>query len=287
MGTLPTPDHGAVQRAGRVRQHGGTSHATACEQSHAMQDQPQKTAIDPPLGRSSVDKLPPEVREAVNRAIAEGATIDEITALIRDEGGACSRSAVGRYTQKYRALIREQQESDRAMQMWVRELGDWPEGRAGLILVETLRTMVLSTMAEFAKSGEPVPTQELARLSLILKRIEGADKLRLERERAAAAEAKAEARAGKPPGLSPETADLIDEAVVGFRFRNRPPVTSVPIDPWAREEPSESQLIPPDPGQSRPENGSDASRPGPKNHLPLSPSPGGGGGTQPDMLVAP
>ena len=214
-----------------------------------MQDQPQKTTIDPPLGRSSIDRLPKEVREAVNRAIAEGATIDDITALIRDEGGACSRSAVGRYTQKYRALIREQQESDRAMQMWVRELGDRPEGRAGLILVETLRTMVLGTMAEFAKSGEPVPTQELARLSLILKRIEGADKLRLERERRAAAEAKAAARAGKPPGLSPETADLIDEAVVGFRFRNRPPVTSAPIDPWAREEPSESQLIPASPGQ--------------------------------------
>ena len=150
--------------------------------------------------------------------------------------------------------------------MWVRALGERAEGRAGLILIETLRTMTLGTMAEFATSGEPVPTQELARLSLILKRIEGTDKLRLQRERAAAKEAKAAHDAGQAPGqapprkgLSPETVDLIDEAVVGFRFRPRTPVTSAPVDPWNPAESRESHLIPPDPGESRPENVSEAS----------------------------
>ena len=106
-----------------------------------------------------------------------------------------------------------------------------------------------------------MPTQELARLSLILKRIEGTDKLRLQRERAAAKEAKAAAGAGQAPGqapprkgLSPETVDLIDEAVVGFRFRPRPPVTSAPVDPWNPSESRESHLIPLNPGESRPEN---------------------------------
>ena len=110
-----------------------------------------------------------------------------------------------------------------------------------------------------------MPTQELARLSLILKRIEGTDKLRLQRERAAAKEAKAAAGAGQAPGqapprkgLSPETVDLIDEAVVGFRFRPRPPVTSAPVDPWNPAE-SQSHLIPLNPGESRPENVSDVS----------------------------
>ena len=45
------------------------------------------------FGRSSVERLPPTLREAVDAAIADGATIDEITARIRAEGGACSRSA--------------------------------------------------------------------------------------------------------------------------------------------------------------------------------------------------
>ena len=115
----------------------------------------------------------------------------------------------------------------------------------------------------------PTP-EELARLSLILKRIEGTDKLRLQREQAAAKEAKAAAGAGQAPGqapprkgLSPETVDLIDEAVVGFRFRPRPPVTSAPVDPWNPAESRESHLIPLNPGESRPENVSEASRPGP------------------------
>ena len=231
-------------------------------QHRGMQNETQGITTAATVGRSSIARLPPELREAVDAAIADGATIDEIADLIRGEGGACSRSAVGRYTKNVRDLIRRQQETDRANEMWVRALGERAEGRAGLILIETLRTMTLSTMAELSGREEPVSTAELARLALVLKRIEGTDKLRLAREQAAAkAAAKAAPGAGQAPGqapptkgLSPETVDLIDEAVVGFRFRPRPPVTSAPVDPWAPAESRESHLIPPNPGESRPEN---------------------------------
>ena len=58
--------------------------------------------------------------------------------------------------------------------------------RAGLILIETLRTLTLSALAHLSRREEPVSTEELARLALAIRRIEGTDKLRLERERAAA-----------------------------------------------------------------------------------------------------
>ena len=226
-----------------------------------MQNETQETTTAATFGRSSIARLPPELREAVDAAIADGATIDEIADLIRGEGGACSRSAVGRYTKNVRDLIRQQQEADRANEMWVRALGERAEGRAGLILIETLRTMTLGTMAELSMREEPATPEELSRLSLVLKRIEGTDKLRLQREQTAAKEAKAATGAGQAPGqapprkgLSPETVDLIDEAVVGFRFRPRPPVTSAPVDPWNPSESRESHLIPPNPGESRPEN---------------------------------
>ena len=244
-----SPDHGAVEGVGGVRQH------------RVMQNETPKTTTAATFGRSSIERLPPELREAVDAAIADGATIDEIADLIRGEGGACSRSAVGRYTKNVRDLIRQQQETDRGIEMWVRALGERAQGRAGLILIETLRTMTLSTMADLSGREEPVSTAELARLALVLKRIEGTDKLRLAREQAAAKAARAAAGAGQAPGqapprkgLSPETVDLIDEAVVGFRFRPRPPVTSVPTDPWAPAESRESHLIPLNPGESRPEN---------------------------------
>ena len=91
-------------------------------------------------------------------------------------------------------------------------------------------------------------TEELARLALAIRRIEGTDKLRLERERAAAkAAAKAAPGAGQAPvrkGLSPEAVAAIREVVEG---RPRPPeraVSSAPVDPWNVAESHLSQLIP-------------------------------------------
>ena len=180
----------------------------AAGQHRVMQNETPKTSTAATFGRSSIERLPPELREAVDAAIADGATIDEIADLIRGEGGACSRSAVGRYTKNIRDLILRQQETDRANEMWVRALGERPEGRAGLILIETLRTMTLSTMAEFSQvAGTPVPTQEeLARLSLILKRIEGTDKLRLAREQRGGQGSQGRGRrgAGTGPGTAQE-----------------------------------------------------------------------------------
>ena len=233
-------------------------------QHRGMQNETQEITTAATVGRSSIKRLPPELREAVDTAIADGATIDEITALIRGEGGACSRSAVGRYTKNVRDLIRQQQETDRGIEMWVRALGDRAQGRAGLILVETLRTMTLSTLAELSKREEPATPEELSRLSLVLKRIEGTDKLRIERERAAAKEAaKAAPGAGQAPGQAPPRKGLSPEAVAAIREavegRPRPPeraVSSAPVDPW---NPSESHLIPLNPGESRPENVSEAS----------------------------
>ena len=239
---------------------------TSRESSPAMQNEtPTPT---PPLGRSSVDKLPAELREAVNKAVADGATIDEITALIRSKGGDCSRSAVGRHAKKFRAILREQRESERTLTLWMKEFGERDQGRAGLVLIETMRTMVLATMADFAARGEPVPMQELARLSLVLRRIEDTDRLRLARER----EAKKAAEAAKPKprkGLSPETVAAIDEYVLG---KARWPVrddTSAPADP---QNPDESQLIPPNPAEIYPEIAPRVYRTGPNSILSLGPA---------------
>ena len=241
------PHHGAVEGAGSARQH------------RLMQNETRQTTTAAAFGRSSVARLPLALREAVDAAIADGATIDEITARIRAEGGACSRSAVGRYTKNMRDLIRQQQEADRANEMWVRALGARAQGRAGLILIETLRTLTLSALADLSGREEPVSTEELARLALVLRRIEGTDKLRLERERA---EARAAPGAGQAPvrkGLSPEAVAAIREVVEGRPRRPARAVTSAPVDPWNPAELHLSQLIPLNPGESRSENVSDVS----------------------------
>ena len=232
-----------------------------------MQNETRQTPPAAAFSRSSIKRLPSKLREAVDQAIADGATIDEITARIRAGGEDCSRSAVGRYTKNMRDLIRKQQETDRTIKAWVDALGERPEGQAGLILIETLQTMVLDTMADLRARGETVPTQELDRLSHILRRIESTEKLRKDRERAAekekaetakAEKAKAADRAKRQGGLSPEAVAIIRAEVEG---RPPPPaprtVTSVPVDPWNPAEfpavpvsPGESHSIPDNPGES-------------------------------------
>ena len=231
-----------------------------------MQNEAHTTATTtpaPPLGRSSVDKLPAALREAVNKAVADGATIDDITALIRSEGGDCSRSAVGRHAKKFRAILREQRESERTLTLWMKEFGERDHGRAGLVLIETMRTMVLATMADFAARGEPVPMQELARLSLVLRRIEDTDRLRLARER----EAKKAAEAAKPKprkGLSPEAIAAIDEYVLGK--------ARWPVRDDTSGNPDESHLIPPNPADIYPEIAPRVYRTGPNSILSLGPA---------------
>ena len=261
------PHHGAVQGAGRVRQH------------REMQNESTPTG---PGSRSSVMRLPAKIREAANQAIADGATIDEITARIRAEGGTCSRSAVGRYAKDMRDLIRHQQESDRQVEAWVQALGERPEGQAGLILIESLRSMALTTMAHLSKREEPASTEELARLSLVLSRIESADKRRLERERerAAAKAEEARRRVASQGGLSPEVVAIIRAEVEG---RPLPPthprtVTSVPVDPWNPEESLPSQSIPENPGEIWPEIAPRVYRTSPQSILSLGPEPDGGEG---------
>ena len=271
------PHHGAVEGGGSARQH------------RLMQNETRQTTTAATFGRSSIERLPPTLREAVDAAIADGATIDEITARIRADGGACSRSAVGRYVKNMRDLIRQQQEADRANEAWVRALGARTEGQAGLILIETLRTLTLSALADLSGREEPVSTEELARLALVLRRIEGTDKLRLERERAAAKAARAAPGAGQAAGqapvrkgLSPEAVAAIREVVEGRPRRPARAVTSAPVDPW---NPAESQLIPLNPGESRSENVSGVSRPGPNTRLP--PSPEAEGETQTATACSP
>ena len=245
-------------------------------------------------GRSSVDRLPAQLREAVDAAIADGATIDEITARIRAGGEDCSRSAVGRYSKDVRALIRRQQETDRTVKAWMQELGARPEGGTGRILIETLQSMVLDTMADLRGRDEPASTQELDRLSHILKRIEATEKLCRERERAAekakAEKAKAKAekaekaaekarsagQAERQGGLSAETVAAIHEAVLGRPLAPARTVTSVPVDPWNPAEfpavpvnPGESHSIPDDPGESQSQ--SIPANPGESRSIPANP----------------
>ena len=136
-------------------------------------------------GRSSVEKLPPALRAAVDAAIEDGATIDEITASIRAGGGACSRATVARYVRRVRAQTRRQHEIEGMAEAWARALGERAEGHADLLAIETLRTLALFCVADLGERAEPVTAEDVGRLALALRRLDESETFRAQREQAA------------------------------------------------------------------------------------------------------
>ena len=150
-------------------------------------------------------------------------------------------------------LICLQRETVRFAEEWERTRDPRAEGLSALIAIETLRTLALRTMAELGAHEEPVPTEDLGRLALALRRIESADKLRIEREQAAADAAAAHAGpAARAANMThAERVDTVRRALEGHVFpgRTEPPP---PASGRAAASPADSPVIPPDPTPGSP-----------------------------------
>ncbi len=216
---------------------------------------------------SSDGPLPAAIREVVTAAIEGGATVGEIVARVRARGGEGPGSAA-----RMNGLICLQREAVRFAEEWERTREPGAEGRSALIAIETLRTLALRTMADLSQRTEPVPTEDLGRLALALYRIESADKLRIEREQAAADAAAAhDGAAARAASMThAERVETVRRALAGHLFPGRtdppaafgwaaasaedPPVTlpKPEPDPPAAAPPANSRVTPPEPAPDSP-----------------------------------
>ena len=219
-------------------------------------------------GRSSDEPLPAAIQDAVAAAIEDGASLDEIVARVRAGDGESSpliprarrcaraRPAEGRWAERMDGLICLQRESDRCAEEWERTRDPRAEGLSALIAIETLRALALRTMAELGQREVPVPTEDLGRLALALHRIESADRLRIEREQAAADAAPAHAGpAARAASMThAERVETVRRALEGHLFPGRiePPP---PASGWAAASPADSPVTPPDPTPESPADG--------------------------------
>ena len=211
--------------------------------------------------------------------------MDDIVAGVRSRGGdrspsiprarrcARARPAEGRWAERMEGLICLQRETVRFAEEWERTREPGAEGLSALIAIETLRTLALRTMAELGAREEPVPTEDLGRLTLALHRIESADRLRIEREQAAADAAAAhDGAAARAAGMThAERVETVRRAMEGHLFPGRtdpppaafgwaaasaedPPVTppEPAPDPPAATPPAHSRVTPPEPAPDSP-----------------------------------
>ncbi len=106
--------------------------------------------------RSSLEFLPQELRALVRQLWGKGATIDQLTELLRTQLGkdSPSRAAIGRYTKR----LREQQEKASARNAYLRELIQCfpPESRENLtaVVAEQLKVKVFEFLGELEELHE-------------------------------------------------------------------------------------------------------------------------------------
>lgn len=167
--------------------------------------------------QSTIKRMDPRIREAVDAAIRDGrATIDDIVAIIHGLGGDVSRSTVGRYKQRAETQMQKYREAQEVAKVWIGKLQQEPDGDVGRLLSEMLRTVAFQSIGDL-DSATP---QDIMFLGKALQSLAGADKITAERILKVRAEALKQAtievqKVAVQTGLSDETAELIRKKILG------------------------------------------------------------------------
>lgn len=136
------------------------------------------------MGRkSSIKKLDPRVRDAVDAAVRDGrATIDDIVQLIEQHGGEASRSAVGRYVKNAKQQMEKFRQAKEIAKVWVGKFDEDPDGDVGRLLSEMLRTVAFQTISGFDDTEDGASAGEVMFIAKAIKELAQADKISADRE---------------------------------------------------------------------------------------------------------
>lgn len=96
--------------------------------------------------KSSIDRLPRELREAIGRLREDGRTIDQILAHLEQLGGEVSRSALGRHVKTLEAAGERMRQSRAMAEALVTRFGDEPDDRVQRLNIEMLHGIVFQTL---------------------------------------------------------------------------------------------------------------------------------------------
>lgn len=177
--------------------------------------------------KSSIKKLPHQIKTEIDRLLSDGrTTIDEIVLHLKKLGVTVSRSAVGRYSQKFEDVSRKMREAREVSAAFAQELGDLKNDEVGRQLTEMLRTVIFNVLLPKVSNEEAaVKPSDLMLMAKAIKDLSSANKLSADLElkirKEAAEQAKEEAvkgviAAGRKNGLSKEVLDAMKRGVFGL-----------------------------------------------------------------------
>lgn len=176
--------------------------------------------------KSSIEVLDEDIRSRIDALLKDGRlTLDGILTQIRSafpDAEVPSRSALGRYSQRFEDIGKRMRESREVAKVWADRLGNEPQGDIGKLVMELLRTMAFDATLELGEPGEDGKVQldpkAINTLALAMQRLEAAGKWNLEREkamRAAIVTAVETKLASAPRKLDAESLRLVREAIHG------------------------------------------------------------------------
>lgn len=175
--------------------------------------------------KSTVEQLPEEILEEVQKLIRDGHTIDAITEHLHGLEQDVSRSAVGRYTQNFTQALEKYKEAQEVAGVWVEQLGENSKGDVGKLIAEMLKTIAFNTLANMGEMEGAHDPKDIMFLAKSIKDLEGANKLSIERElkireevakKTKKAAADTAVKTAKSQGLSAETVNAIRSGILGI-----------------------------------------------------------------------
>ncbi|SNS05808.1 Protein of unknown function [Humidesulfovibrio mexicanus] len=104
--------------------------------------------------KSTVKRLPPELREQIGALLEQGRTLTEITEHLRQLGAEVSRSALGRYKQHLDKVGEKLRRSREVAEALITKLGAAPESKTTRLNVELMHGAILDLLLKINEDGE-------------------------------------------------------------------------------------------------------------------------------------
>lgn len=104
--------------------------------------------------KSTVRRLPPELREQIGALLEQGRTLSEITAHLNQLGAEVSRSALGRYKQHLDKVGEKLRRSREVAEALIAKLGAAPESKALRLNVELMHGALMDLALKANEDGD-------------------------------------------------------------------------------------------------------------------------------------
>lgn len=159
------------------------------------------------MGRkSTIDRLPKEVRELIGELRRKGRTLDEIMEKLGELDVEVSRSSLGRWTKRLDAVGEEMKRSRQMAEVLAERFGGETPGQLGRLNLEIAHSLLMRLMVSEEGEFIQLDPKEAMFLTSALKNVVGAAKSDTDRELQLREKIKAEQKV-KLDGLQQEVAE--------------------------------------------------------------------------------